>query len=58
MTTTDSRLAVMTTKQLRAVNALHLTTAQREHRIATYTNERMCHMDVAHRRMVEGPLVK
>lgn len=58
MTNIDTRLTVLTKKQLRAVNAPHLTASQREHRINTYIDERICKMDVAHSRMVEGPLVK
>ena len=52
----DTRLAKLTAKQLRSLERLNA--EQRERKIATYTNERICRNDVAHRRMVEGPLVK
>lgn len=54
--TTDTRLKTLTKKQLRSLD--HLNPEQRERKIAAYVDERICRMDVAHRRMVEGPLVK
>lgn len=55
MSNTDTRLAVLTPRQLRSLARLN--DKQRERKIASYIAERICRMDVAHSRLIEGPLL-